>query len=145
MVADDDTFSLGPGGYLQWSEPDVSLFRIEKLHPEKETPALSQLLKLSQGQDKRLSPTWVLNLPDFFHKDELQNVQFVVRDAPMHLALASHECNLTIQEIIAHKTQIEDVAKRLATLKPEAARETREGSMWAFKRWNVIGRKPIEK
>lgn len=133
-----------PGGYLQWSEPDVSSFRIEKTHPENDTTALSQLLSMSQAQDKRLSPTWVPKLVGLFEDEGLQQVKSDVRDAPLHLALAMHECNLLIHELVARKTKNADVAKGLSSLIPQAAQETRDGSCWAFTRWNVIGRKPVQ-
>ncbi|KAL8782129.1 MAG: hypothetical protein Q9213_005663 [Squamulea squamosa] len=132
---------IKPGGYLQWAEPDVASFRIEKAHPAAETKALTQLLELSQGQDARLSPTWVPHLATTFTKGGLVDVESDVRDAPQHLALAMHECNLSIHELIARKTHNESVAKKLAGLMPDIASETRKGACWAFTRWTVIGRK----
>lgn len=137
-------FLIGPGGYLQWAEPDVASFRIEKTKPENNVDALRQLLHLSQGQDARLSPTWVPNLTTLFTNSGLGDVQSDARDAPPHLALAMHECSLPIHELIARKTQNEGVTHALTDLMPEIAKETREGSCWAFTRWIVIGRKPRE-
>ncbi|CAF9926351.1 hypothetical protein IMSHALPRED_006938 [Imshaugia aleurites] len=135
---------IRPGGYLQWAEPDVASFRIEKTKPENNVDALRQLLHLSQGQDARLSPTWVPNLTTLFTNSGLGDVQSDARDAPPHLALAMHECSLPIHELIARKTQNEGVTHALTDLMPEIAKETREGSCWAFTRWIVIGRKPRE-
>ncbi|MCJ1457452.1 hypothetical protein MMC28_007820 [Mycoblastus sanguinarius] len=131
--------------YLQRAEPDIASFRIEKTKPENKVEALRQLLKLSQGQDTRLNPTWVSNLATFFIAGGLGNVQSDVRDAPPRLALAMHECNLLIHELIARKTQNEGVTRGLTSLMPEVAKETREGSCWAFTRWIVVGRKPLER
>ncbi|KAI4263041.1 MAG: hypothetical protein L6R42_001800 [Xanthoria sp. 1 TBL-2021] len=133
--------STEPGGYLQWAEPDVASFRIEKANPNNETKALRQLLELSQAQDSRLSPTWVPRLATIFAASGLVDIQSDVRDAAPHLALAMHECNLSIHELIARKTQNEGVAEKVEDLMPNIANETREGSCWAFTRWTVIGRK----
>lgn len=135
---------IRPGGYLQWAEPDVASFRIEKTKPENKVDALRQLLNLSQGQDARLSPTWVPKLPAFFTDSGLGDVQSDVRNAPPYLALAMHECNLLIHELIARKTNNDGVSRELASLMPEIAKETREGSCWAFTRWMIVGRKPQE-
>ena len=137
-------FIIGPGGYLQWAEPDVASFRIEKTDPENKVDALRQLLRLSQGQDVRLSPTWVPSLEALFIDVGFRDVQSDIRDASPHLALAMHECNLLIHELIARKTQNEDVVQGLTSLMPEIEKETREGSCWAFTRWVVVGRKPLE-
>lgn len=99
---------------------------------------------MSQAQDKRLSPTWVPKLVGLFEDQGLQQVQSDVRDAPLHLAIAMHECSLLIHELVVRKTKDADVAKGLKTLIPKAAQETRDGSCWAFTRWNVVGRKPIQ-
>ena len=107
--------------------------------------ALQQLLKLSQGQDARLSPAWVPKLAALFVDSGLGDVESDVRDAPPHLALAMHECNLLIHELIARKTQNEDMTRVLTGLMPEIAAETREGSCWAFTRWTIVGRKPQER
>ena len=133
-----------PGGYLQWAEPDIASFRIDKIDPTCETNALSDLMKISQSQDARLKPTWVPRLPALFTDCKLESVESDVRDAPPHLALAMHECNLPIHELIARKTGNAAVAKALSDLMPEIERETRLGSCWAFTRWVVIGKKPAE-
>ena len=135
----------GSGGYLQWAEPDVASFRIEKIDPKNKVDALRQLLTLSQGQDVRLSPTWVPSLAALFTDGGLRDVQSDVRDAAPHLALAMHECNLLIHELIARKTQNESLVQELTSFMPEIAKETREGSCWAFTRRVVIGRKPYER
>lgn len=82
-------------------------------------------------------------LVDSFKEGGLQDVRSDVRDAPMHLALAMHECSLLIHELVVRKTQNPEVAEGLQTLLPQAAKETREGSCWAFTRWTVIGKKPV--
>lgn len=133
---------VGPGGYLQWAEPDVASYRIEKTNSDNKVDALGRLLKLSQGQDARLSPTWVPDLASLFTNGGLGDVQTDIRDAPPHLAFAMHECNLMIHELIARKTHNDGVVQELTSLMPEILNESREGPCWAFTRWVVVGRKP---
>ena len=99
-------------------------------------------MKVSQGQDPRLSPTWVPKLPGLFADGGLEMVQQDVREAPPYLSLAIHECILSIHELLVKKTGNETVAQELKRLVLEAAKETRAGSCWCFTRWIVIGRKP---
>lgn len=136
-------FFVEPGGYLQWGEPDIASFRIEKTNPGNKVDALSKLLKISQPQDTRFSPKWVPNLPTLFTDGGLENVQSDVRDAPPHLALAKHENALPVHEFIARKLRNEGLIQELKKLIPEVAKETRQGACWAFTRWTVVGRKPL--
>jgi len=121
----------------------MASFRIEKMHPGSKTDAQRQLMTVSQRQDPRLKPTWISNLPDIFAKGGFEEVQSDVKEALPHLALAMHECNLVIHELVVKQTQNESVAKELKRLLPEVAKETREGACWAFTRWVVIGKKPL--
>jgi len=132
---------IKPGGYLQWAEPDMSSFRIEKTGVKNEVAALSQLLQLSQGQDSRLKPTWVSRLPSLFSDAGFHDILSDVQDASPHLAIAMHECNLPIHDLVARKTNNTSLIQELRKLMPEVLRETREGSYWAFTRWTVIGQK----
>ncbi|KAA8627694.1 umta methyltransferase family protein [Pyrenophora tritici-repentis] len=135
---------LKPGGYIQWGEPDVASFRIEKTEASNKVEALTGLLALSQGQDARLKPTWVPGLARSFELAGLEQMHTDVRDAPPHLALAMHECNLTIHELIARQTGKPEIAKALAQMMSEVGVETRNGACWAFTRWTIIGRKQDE-
>lgn len=100
------------------------------------------MLKLSQGRDSRLKPTWVPNLPAFYLETGLVEVESDVKDSPPHLALASHECNLVMHDMFIRNMQNKDEAQSLKELLTDVAQETRAGSFWAFTRWTVIGRKP---
>ncbi|KAE8143894.1 S-adenosyl-L-methionine-dependent methyltransferase [Aspergillus pseudotamarii] len=133
---------LKPGGYLQWVEVDMSSFRILKTNPNNQSEALETLFKLSQGQDKRLSPTYVPSLSSRFEAAGFENIKSESRDAPPHLALAMHECNLLISEILARKSKNEKVMELVKGLLPRVESETRNGACWAFTRWSVVGRKP---
>ncbi|KAE8138749.1 hypothetical protein BDV38DRAFT_291811 [Aspergillus pseudotamarii] len=134
---------LKPGGYIQWGEPDVSSFRIEKSDPENKIGALTELIQIGQGQDGRLRPTWVPKLPRYFQEIGMEGVESDVKEPPPHLAFAKHECNLIIHELISRKTQNAAVGEKLNHIIPAVARETQQGSYWAFTRWTVIGRKPL--
>ncbi|KAE8374948.1 hypothetical protein BDV26DRAFT_268828 [Aspergillus bertholletiae] len=134
---------LKPGGYIQWGEPDVSSFRIEKSNPGNKVDAFTELIRISQAQDARLRPTWVPRLPAYFEDIGMEGVEADVKDPPPHLALAKHECSLIIHELISRKTQNTAVGEELKWIIPEVARETQQGSYWAFTRWSVIGRKPL--
>lgn len=119
---------IEPGGYLQWVEVDMSSFRILKTIPNSQSEALETLFKLSQGQDKRLSPTYVPSLSSHFETAGFDNVKYEPRDAPPHLALAMHECNLLISEILARKSKNEKVMELVKGLLPRVESETRKGS-----------------
>lgn len=135
---------LRPGGALQWGEPDVSSFRIETVNAGVPTTALRSLLTLSQPQDDRLHPTWVPQLPKLYRAAGLAVVQEDVRDAPSHLALAMHECNLPIHELVARKSKNKAVIEAVQDLMPQVEAETRQGATWAFTRWTVVGWKNSE-
>ncbi|KAL4747552.1 hypothetical protein BDW72DRAFT_182562 [Aspergillus terricola var. indicus] len=141
---------LKPGGYIQWGEPDVSSFRIETIdsqaaagcrHPAAHA-ALTELLHVSQAQDSRLKPTWVPKLPFILESLGLESVESDVKDAPPDVAMATHNCNLAIHELIARKTGNHAVREQLERIIPLAVRESREGAFWAFTRWVVVGRMP---
>ncbi|KAI1173682.1 S-adenosyl-L-methionine-dependent methyltransferase [Nemania sp. FL0916] len=134
---------LKPGGHLQWTEPDVASFRVEKLNPTDECNAMIQLIKISQTLDKRLTPTWVPKMPEQFASCGYTEIKYDVCEAPPPLGLAMHECNLALHEIITRKIGNDDVRKQISDLLPEVCRETRKGSYMAFTRWTVVGRRPI--
>lgn len=137
----DDRWEIEPGGYLQWAESDIASFRIEKTHPENRADALMRLLLLSQGQDSRLLPKWIPHLPQMFKDSGFESVEADIKEASPYMAISMHECNLLVPEMIARKTQNDDVAKGIRELMPEVAKETKDGACWAFTRWTVIGRK----
>lgn len=118
-------------------------WRIETPGPGMETPALAQLMELSQPQDPRLSPTWVPRLHDTFAQVGLAVVETDVRDASPALALAYHDCALQIHGMLAQTTQNNEVATRLKELMPRVLDETRRGAHFAFTRWTVVGQKPV--
>ncbi|TGO65235.1 hypothetical protein BCON_0003g00290 [Botryotinia convoluta] len=134
---------IKPGGYLQWAEPDVASFRIEKTKPENPTNAMNRLLKVSQGQDARLSPTWVPNLPVLYKEIGLEDITSDVKIAPPYHELAFHECSMIIHELFARTTKKQGMAEQLRELLPEVAKETRQGSCWAFTRMTVVGKKSL--
>ncbi len=121
----------------------MASFRIESTHPQNKVDALRELLQMSQSRDSRLKPTWVPLLPTFFHQAGLEEVESDIKDAPPHLALAKHECNLVMHDMFIRNTKNEEAIQKLKKVLNEVARETRQGSCWSFTRWTVIGKKPI--
>lgn len=112
------------------------------MHPECKTDALIRLLQAVQPQDSRLSPTWARQLPKLFVEAGLADTESDVREMPAPLAYFSHECNLTIHEILIRQSQNEELGKVVSELLPEVTAETKKGAWWAFTRYTVIGRKP---
>ncbi|RAQ52228.1 hypothetical protein AFGD_008707 [Aspergillus flavus] len=133
---------LKPGGYLQWMEVDMSSWRILKTNTDNQSDALEGLFQALQGQDNRLSPTYVPSLSSRFEAAGFENVKSEAKEAPPHLALVLHECNLLITDILPHKMKNEKVKEFVKEIMPRVESETREGSCWAFTRWSVVGRKP---
>ncbi|KAH8157532.1 hypothetical protein CIB48_g10717 [Xylaria polymorpha] len=72
----------------------------------------------------------------------LDQVEEDLREAPSHLAISMHECNLMLHELLARTTKNEAMAKELEGLLVRVADETRKGACWAFTRFTVVGRKP---
>ncbi|KAI0107713.1 S-adenosyl-L-methionine-dependent methyltransferase [Nemania sp. FL0031] len=143
VVLQNLTKLLKPGGYLQWADIDVASFRTEKIHPTAKTDALDRLFRGTQTRDSRLTSTWVPQLGTQFSTTAgLCNVLVDKRDAHGHLAMAMHECNLMVPELLCRTTSDAEAADRLAHLLAEAAEETRRGAYWALTRWTVVGRKP---
>ncbi|CAJ2511694.1 Uu.00g073190.m01.CDS01 [Anthostomella pinea] len=56
--------------------------------------------------------------------------------------VAIHECNLMLHYMLARTTASEAHAEELRELMRRIAEETRRGSCWAFRRWNVVWGKP---
>ncbi|KAK5626263.1 hypothetical protein RRF57_001978 [Xylaria bambusicola] len=136
---------LKPGGYLQWGEMDTPSFRIEKTRPENDATALTDLYYLEQSQDRRLNPTWVSRLPEIF-RDEggLCDVLTDIRDPPGHMAWAMHETMLLFHDQVVQSTGNAAIGKAVEELLPLVVEQGRRGACWAFTRWIVVGRKPID-
>ncbi|OTA92548.1 hypothetical protein M434DRAFT_31685 [Hypoxylon sp. CO27-5] len=98
----------------QLDSVDVS-FDAESL---RETPLLA-------GQNARLKPTWVRNLPEIFTICGFVDVEQNAKDAPPHLDFTSNE----------------QMARGLKRLVPSVADETEYGAYCASLRYTIIGRK----
>lgn len=137
---------LRPGGYVQWGEPDMASWRIEKTNPDCKTSALEKLFRQTQAQDKRLEAAWSSHLPGQLDAAGFEAVESDVRDMPAHLELATQENNLLLPELILRKSgraaEGSEKMSQLRDLLQEVAAETRKGAFWAFTRHTVIGRKP---
>jgi len=80
-------------------------------------------------------------LPALYSAAGLEAVEADMRNAPPHLALAMHECNLTIHELVARQSRNQAVLQAVRDLMPQVVAETRQGACWAFTRRTVVGRK----
>ncbi|PYH92140.1 S-adenosyl-L-methionine-dependent methyltransferase [Aspergillus ellipticus CBS 707.79] len=135
---------LKPGGYIQWAEPDVDSFRINKGEPDSKIDALRNLAAACQDRDSLFRGTWVAKLSTVLEDIGLEEVQADVKDGAFHTNVAIHECNLVIPLLIARKMKDKTVEERVKQLMPEAEKETGDGSHFAFTRYTVIGRKGAE-
>ncbi len=80
-------------------------------------------------------------LPALYSAAGLEAVEADMRNAPPHLALAMHECNLTIHELVARQSRNQAVLQAVRDLMPQVVAETRQGACWAFTRWTMVGRR----
>ncbi|KAL1869396.1 hypothetical protein Daus18300_005608 [Diaporthe australafricana] len=142
LVVDKFIQMLKPGGYLQWVEPDNQTVHGELTKPENTMTSIEQLMGLLKSQDPRLNPTWVPDLPKIFSDRGLLDVDADVHTTPPHWAYLMHECGLIMHELIARKTQNEQMAAELKRLVPLAVEETRKGAYLATTKYAVTGRKP---
>jgi hypothetical protein len=132
-----------PGGYLQWTDIDVSSLRVEKISPDVKVDAQVQLMHRFQTNDARLRSAWASRLPSLFTQSRFTNVKCDVKEAPPHLGLALHECGMLATETLARNKaggnpQMEQLLRQMLA---EAAEETRRGSFLAFTRFTVVGQK----
>ncbi|GFG02124.1 hypothetical protein IFM61606_03483 [Aspergillus udagawae] len=134
---------LKPGGYLQWTDFDMSSLRVEKINPDIKVDAQVKLMELFQANDTRLRSAWGASLPSLFAQSGFTNVESDVKDAPPHLAVALHECGMLATEVLARNKAggNEQMVQQLRQTLAEAAKETREGSVLAFTRLTVVGQK----
>jgi hypothetical protein len=143
----DNLFKLlKPGGYLQWTDLDMSSLRVEKINPDIKADANVKLMELFQANDTRLRSAWGASLPSLFAQSGFVNVESDAKDAPPHLAVALHECGLLATEVLARNKAggNEQMVQQLRQTLAEAAKETREGSVLAFTRFTVVGQKPCQ-
>ncbi|KAJ8117548.1 hypothetical protein ONZ43_g4185 [Nemania bipapillata] len=88
--------------------PTILLGRYDMLHirhfiANSKTVVHQELLQATLSQDRRLAPTWVPRLPDLFSVSGLVAVEHEAREALPHLAMALHECNMSLHELIARQ------------------------------------------
>ncbi|GAQ10911.1 hypothetical protein ALT_8232 [Aspergillus lentulus] len=143
----DNLFKLlKPGGYLQWTDFDMSSLRVEKINPDIKADANVKLMELFQANDTRLRSAWGASLPSLFAQSGFNKVESDVKDAPPHLAVALHECGMLATEVLARNKAggNEQMVQQLRQTLAEAAKETREGSVLAFTRLTVVGQKPSQ-
>lgn len=131
-----------PGGYLQWGDIDINSRRVQKIEPGVRGDAHEQLMNLTLGHDARLRASWVPTIGQLLSEAGLEEVEAEPRDARPDLAFAMHEGSLISHELIPRQTSNESVAREVGRLIPQVCKETRDGAMFAFRRWLVVERKP---
>ncbi|RWA03371.1 hypothetical protein EKO27_g11734 [Xylaria grammica] len=130
-------------GYLQWTEPDMASFRVEKGVSGDESERLVELMKLRDISDARLVPTWVPKLPEQLRAGGFCEVEYDVPEERPDLEFVMHECNLGLSGMITHNTQNKEAEQRVSGLMPKICRAARDGAYFALTRWSVVGRKPL--
>lgn len=129
---------------MQWGELDICSWRVETARPDITGDALARLFALETAADSRLSPKWNTRLHNLFQSEgRLCDVVTDLRDPPPHMALAAHECMLSIHENIARTNGNLEIMHGVKELFEEVLKQTREGACWAFTRRIVVGRKPL--
>lgn len=116
------------------------------MNPKSSVEALTKLLKVSQPQDARLSPKWASKLAKMLSETcsatgKLHGVKTDVKEAPPHVALATHECNIVMPELLSRRAGKTEIVRQIEELMPKVAEETREGAYWAFTRYTVVAQK----
>lgn len=94
--------------------------------------------------DPRLLPTWVKDLPKYFEEEGFVNVEYESKYAEPHIAFALHECNLALYDMFVQKTPDRQKAEKVSRLISEAAVESKNGAMIAFRRIHTIGMKQLD-
>jgi hypothetical protein len=133
----------GPGGYLQWGDPDCETIRVDKTRPETNTESLTELYGLMPSQDPRMKPTWVKDLPNRFASVGFVDIETDRQDFSPLWAFLMHEAGLMIHEIMYRKTKNEKMQQKLGELIPRVADETKSGAYATSIRLTVVGRKPL--
>lgn len=114
-----------------------------KTDPSKSSNFLQQLWDFTASVNQDLVPRWPRQLRDVFEKEGLMQVRVdSVNAAPLD-EYAMHECNLLIYDMIAQKSPdgTDETKRQVSALVLQAARESKEGVMFAFPRMTVVGRK----
>ncbi|KAJ5701385.1 hypothetical protein N7488_008933 [Penicillium malachiteum] len=123
--------------------PDLEHVLDDLIKPDIQADAQLTLMKLFQGNDDRLRPTWVPELPDLLTKKGFAEVERDAKECPSHLALAFHESGLLATEVLARNKEgaDKDGVNVLKQMLDQATKETRDGSYLAFTRYTFLGRK----
>ncbi|OTB07050.1 hypothetical protein M426DRAFT_9126 [Hypoxylon sp. CI-4A] len=136
---------LKPGGYVQWSDTDIDSWHIRTTSADVPTDHMDELWRLSVPKGTSLTPTWVSSLPQIFETEGLLDVEADWQAGDPLTTLAIHWCNLPVYEMVVNILRPTDPEKaaKIAELIPKAIEQTKKGAMFAFKRVNVVGRKPV--
>ncbi|KAL3461984.1 S-adenosyl-L-methionine-dependent methyltransferase [Aspergillus heterothallicus] len=133
---------LKPGGYLQWTDIDVSSQGIEKISPDVNAEPQERIMSMFRGGDARLSTSWVPSLDSRFRDAGATNVEVDRKVPPHHLGHWLFETGFLAVEALTRNSAIDEEksSKIQASLRDSVA-ATREGSYAGFTRYTVIGQK----
>ncbi|KAJ3572509.1 hypothetical protein NPX13_g5028 [Xylaria arbuscula] len=132
---------LKTGGYLQWMDVDNETVRGEVTKTENTSDNMTQMMKLLDSQGEKMKPKWVPDLAQIFSDSGLVDVDADVHTSQPLWAYLEHECLLLLPELIARKTQNEQLATEFKRLLPLAEQETRKGAYLAVEKYIVTGKK----
>ncbi|KAI3317738.1 S-adenosyl-L-methionine-dependent methyltransferase [Xylariaceae sp. AK1471] len=132
---------LKTGGYLQWMEPDNETVRGEVTKTENTSDNMTRMMRLLDSQGQQMKPKWAPDLAQIFSDCGLVDVDADVHTSQPLWAFLEHECLLIMPELIARKTQNEELATELKRLVPLAEQETRKGAYLAVDKYVVTGKK----
>ncbi|KAI1361272.1 S-adenosyl-L-methionine-dependent methyltransferase [Xylaria arbuscula] len=132
---------LKTGGYLQWMDVDNETVRGEVTKTENTSDNMTQMMKLLDSQGEKMKPKWVPDLAQIFSDSGLVDVDADVHTSQPLWAYLEHECLLLLPELIARKTQNEELATEFKRLMPLAEQETRKGAYLAVEKYIVTGKK----
>ena len=114
--------------------------KIVKTDASNSSKALDEMYSLTAALDPRLRASWFKNLPTAFEVEGFELVEAHRCHASQHHEYAMHESNLLIYDMVTRFSP-SDEARKISSLVPEAAIETRKGATISFERLVVIGRK----
>ncbi|RAH51864.1 S-adenosyl-L-methionine-dependent methyltransferase [Aspergillus piperis CBS 112811] len=133
---------LKPGGYLQWTDADMSSIRPVKIRPDISDEPLKRFETVLRGNDERFYTSWVPDLGTRFQEAKFVDVDVDRRDPPHYIAQSLFETVMVALEVFTrNKDMNEQKVQELRTTIRDAAKASREGSYLQYTYYRVIGRK----
>ncbi|RAL07150.1 uncharacterized protein BO97DRAFT_464664 [Aspergillus homomorphus CBS 101889] len=137
---------LKPGGYLQWTDVDMTSQRIEKARPDIDGEPQERIMKLFRGNDPRLHSAWVPSLGERFGEVGLTKVEVDQRETPHYIGQRLFESGFLAVEALTRNGRLDErKMQEVQEIFRDSAKVTREGSYAALTRYTVVGQKPVER